>query len=166
MQQSDSGVNPQAKVSEIEKAWLAGIIDGEGSIRIDYPRKEGSCSPRVVVTNNDWAIIEKVADICQRLDCNPHISQRKGKRSWTKDVLILGMTKILILLPAIMPYLTGKKEKQALIMYRFCSSRKGMDVNSLPNRSRSYSSEEIQMVYEIQSAMHTETKPQRLYAKP
>ncbi len=165
MQQSDSGDNQQAKVTEIEKAWLAGIVDGEGSIRIDYPRDKGSASPRVVITNNDWAIIERVVDICQRIGANPHVAQRKGKRSTTKDVLILNMTKLLTFLPAIMPYLTGQKNKQALLLYRFCEQRKQLNVNALPNGKRAYTKEQINIIYEIQAAKHTVTRPQRLNAR-
>jgi len=166
MQQSDSGDNQQAKVTEIEKAWLAGIIDGEGSIRIDYPRTKGSASPRIIVTNNDWAIIEKVVDICQRIGVNPHVAQRKGRRSSTKDVQILNMTKLLTILPAIMPYLTGQKNIQAVLLYRFCEQRKQLDVNSLSNGSRAYTKEQINIIYEVQSAKYVVTKPQRLYARP
>jgi len=165
MQQSESGVNPQAKVTEIEKAWLAGIIDGEGSLRIDYPREKGSASPRIIITNNDWALIEKVVDICQRIGVTPHVAQRKGRRSFTKDVQILNMTKLLTILPAVMPYLTGQKEKQAIILFNFCKQRKELVVNSLSNGDRTYTKEQINMIYEIQNAKHKVTEPQRLYAR-
>lgn len=170
MQESESGVNPQAKVtlevSETQKAWLAGIIDGEGSIRIDYPRRAGNgAAPRVIITNNDWAIIERVADICKGLTCNPHISQRKGKNIQGKDVLILGMQKILRLLPAIIPYLTGQKLKQALLLQKFCEGRAKIDVNSLPNAQRGYSQDDILLIYQIQNLKHEVTKPQRLYTR-
>ena len=34
MQQSDVGDNPQVTVTEAEKGWLAGMIDGEGCIHV------------------------------------------------------------------------------------------------------------------------------------
>jgi len=170
MQQSETGDNQQAKVTEIEKAWLAGIIDGEGSVRIDYPRTQanghGSAQPGIVITNNDWAIIEKTVDICQRIGVNPHVSQRAGKRNTTKDILILGMPKIQKMLVAVLPYLTGQKNKQAILLYRFCEQRMTLDVNALPNRDRVYTQEQINIIWEIKQLRHSVTEPQRLNARP
>ena len=173
MQKSETGDNQQAEVAEIEKAWLAGIVDGEGSIRIDYPRvqtsgnKNGSAQPGVVITNNDWAIIEKAVDICQRIGINPHVSRRAGKRNETKDILVLGMPKIMIFLVAVMPYLTGQKSKQAVLLYRFCEQRKRLgNINLLPNSERAYTQEQIAMVWEIKHIRHSVTEPQRLNARP
>lgn len=171
MQKSDSGDNQQAKATEIEKAWLAGIIDGEGSIRIDYPRvqagqKTGSAQPGVVITNTDWAIIERSVDICQRIGVNPHVSQRHGTRLETKDVLVLGMPKIMVLLTAVMPYLTGNKSKQAILLYRFCEQRRQLDVNTLANRDRAYTQEQISIIWQIKQIRHSVTEPQRLNARP
>src|SRR3990167_8672784 len=105
MQKSKGGDNQQAKATEIEKAWLAGIIDGEGSVRIDYPRiqkagqRNGSAQPGIVITNTDWAIIEKSVDICQRIGVSPHVTTRRpNTHKETKDILILGMPKIMRLL--------------------------------------------------------------------
>lgn len=158
MQESNVADNQQATVTEIEKAWLAGIIDGEGSIRIDYPNgKNASPSPRVVVTNTDKAIIEKVADICKRLDSNPHVQTRNRKESGyrvTKDVLVLGVSKILIVLSAVMPYLTGRKSRQAILLHKFCEGRNKKDVNHLSNSQRMYSKEEISLIYEIKQAKY------------
>ena len=165
MQESASGDNQQVKVTETEKAWLAGIVDGEGSIRIDVPHGKTGASPRVVVTNNDWAIIERVVDIGQRVGANPYVSQRRGKRENTKDVLVLGMRKIPIFLLAILPYLTGQKEKQALLMYRFCEERNKLNVKTLPNDARKYSSRQLGLIQEIKDAKHTVTQPQRLNAR-
>jgi len=172
MQKSEGGDNQQAKVTEIEKAWLAGIIDGEGSIRIDYPRiqragqRNGSAQPGIVITNNDWAIIERCVDICQRMDVSPHVQRRQGNRNETKDVLILGMPKITKTLIAVMPYLTGQKSKQAILLYRFCEQRSKLDVNSLANRDRAYTQEQVNIIWEIKHIRHSVTEPQRAYARP
>ena len=173
MQESKTADNQQAKVTEIEKSWLAGIIDGEGSIRIDYPRiqkagqRSGSAQPGIVITNNDWAIIEKAVDICQRIGITPHVSRRNGNRNKTKDILILGMPKIMKILVAVMPYLTGQKSKQAIVLYRFCEQRVSLgDVNSLANRDRAYTQGQINMIWEIKNIRHLVTQPQRLNARP
>jgi len=158
MQESKVADNQQATVLETEKAWLAGIIDGEGCIRIDYPNgKNSSPSPRVAITNTDFAIIEKAADICQRLECNPYIQtrdRRKDNRRIIKDVLVLRVSKILTVLTAVMPYLTGRKHKQALLLHKFCRIRLAKDVNHLSNKDRTYTKEEIDLIYEIKQAKY------------
>ncbi len=165
MQKSESGDYQQATVTEIEKAWLAGIIDGEGSIRIDYPRDKGSASPRIVITNTDWGIIEKAVDICQRLGVNPHVTLRKSRITECKDILILNMGKLLMFIPHVMPYLTGQKSKQAIMLYEFCQQRKGLNSNSVANGKRAYTKEQMNLIYDIKNAKHAVTKPQRLNAR-
>lgn len=157
MQKSDSGDNQQATITEVEKAWLAGLIDGEGSIRIDYPNgMSHSPSPRIVITNTDFAIIEKAKAICQRMGTNPHISLRKRVNPYrdVKDILVLGISKLTIILNSTMPYLTGRKLNQAKLLYRFCELRMGKDVNSLPNSQRKYSEEEIGLIWKIKDAKY------------
>jgi len=154
MQKSEVADNQQATVSEIEKAWLAGLIDGEGSINCNYPNgKNNSPSPRLTITNTDFELIEKAVSICQRIGGNPHVQEKprtNPKHSKAKDILILGHSKLLKILPAVMPYLTGRKGEAALALYRFCESRalKG-NINKLSNADRLYSEEEISLIFRI-----------------
>jgi len=154
MQKSEVADNQQATVSEIEKAWLAGLIDGEGSITCSYPNgRNNSPSPRLTITNTDFELIEKAVSICQRIGGNPHVHEKprsNPKHSKAKDILILGHAKLLNILPAVLPYMTGRKGKAALYLYRFCESRyaKG-NINKLTNADRLYSEEEINFIFKI-----------------
>ena len=45
-------------LSEVEKAYLAGIVDGEGSIGLWRHRKNQTHSPNVSVANNDLQLLK------------------------------------------------------------------------------------------------------------
>src|ERR1035437_9073884 len=61
-------------VTDFEVGWLAGIIDGEGTIAFSvYPLRHNGkilqdvrVKPQIIVTNTDKCLIEKVADIFGR----------------------------------------------------------------------------------------------------
>jgi len=144
MRQSASADNQQATVSETEKGWLAGIIDGEGCIHIDInPR--GGAHPYLTVTNSNEIIIEKVLDIWHRLGIGARVQTRHKDRNPVKDVQVIGFKRLKPALVAIMPYLVGKTD-EALLLYRFVESRLSLDSNHLPNGERGYSSEELEIV--------------------
>lgn len=71
-------------VTDIELGWLAGVIDGEGTIAFSpYPlRRNGKIiqelriKPQIIVTNTDKALIEKVADIFGRSHIGVHFQTR------------------------------------------------------------------------------------------
>ena len=56
-------------VTDFEIGWLAGIVDGEGTVAFSvYPRQEGGktlqevrVKPQVIITNTDKALIERAA---------------------------------------------------------------------------------------------------------
>jgi hypothetical protein len=53
-----------------------------------------------------------------------------------------------------MPYLTGRKRKQAILLHKFCQLREQKIVNKLPNSKRIYGKEEIDLIYEIKQAKY------------
>jgi hypothetical protein len=148
MQESDSGVNRQATVTEIEKGWLAGIIDGEGCIHIDIDTKGGS-HPYITVTNTNILIIEKVADIWKRLGvgCRVYRFQNKPPRAVKINAMVFGFKRLKPALTAIMPYLVGKKD-EALLLYRFVESRLKVDMHG-PNETRKITNQEMKYILEL-----------------
>lgn len=159
MQQSASGDNQQATVSEAEKGWLAGIIDGEGSLHIDLDTK-GGAHPYLNVTNTDRLIIEKVADVWQRLGIGCRVSFRKGgeydrnpKWNIPGDVMVIGYKRLKPALIAIMPYLVGKSD-QALLMYTFVESRLANFNNHSCNKDKQIKPEEMAIIKTLKDAKH------------
>jgi hypothetical protein len=86
----------------LHPAYLAGIIDGEGSIFPRYHR-----NPHITVSNTSAALIE------QLMRFGGHVQDRKGRGLGTKpaqDWVISG-ERAAIILRACLPYLIVKREK-------------------------------------------------------
>ena len=117
----------ESKVSnlrETERAWLAGIIDGEGSIHItktiERRNKSGfAFHPQLSITNTNVAILSNVKRIAASGSICRSISSShpawKDKYSYTAN-----SKTIRTILPEVLPYLIGKR-KQALLLLKFLS---------------------------------------------
>jgi len=145
MQKSDSADNQQAIVTEAEKGWLAGLIDGEGCIHIDIDPR-GGAHPYLTITNTNFAITEKAVDIWHRLGVGCRVQTRRNNHRWNpvKDVQVIGFKRLKPALIAIMPYLVGKAD-EALLLYRFVESRLSRP-HRLRNGLNGYSPQEMQIV--------------------
>jgi len=150
MQQSNSADNQQ--VSEVEKAWLAGIIDGEGCITISMvPRpkvQKKYYTPVVDIANICPILMAKVIDIINKIGCGKYISMRRfepnrGKRRTAIDVRVMGLMRVPKLLVAVLPYLVSKQE-EALITIRFCQMRLLAD-SPAPKHAIPYTEEEMEL---------------------
>ena len=117
----------------LKLAWLAGIIDGEGSIMI--PRYHRNGNPRygyrVSISNTNVSIINRCKEILDMLQikyCN--YTQDRGKdglrRKITHQIHITNKKGILIVLENIIPHLVGKR-KQAELLNEFLSDWKSTD---------------------------------------
>lgn len=121
--------NQQETVSEKELSWLAGILDGEGSIgisRLMSHRKNPTMTPRISLGNTNPKIIAEVRRIFKKIPVTCFIEKRQqtlGKNWKAAEVLqishIQGAQDIL---KAVTPYLIGKK-LQAEILLSFVDSR-------------------------------------------
>jgi len=153
MQKSDSAVNQQETVSEVEKGWLAGIIDGEGCLHIDIDPRGGS-HPYLTVTNSNKLIIEKAVDIWRRLGVGCRVQTRANQRkNPVQDVQVIGFKRLKPALVAIMPYLVGKAD-EALLLYRFTESRLLKADKHLTNVERAFSVEEMDLIYALKEYKH------------
>jgi len=119
----------QKLFSELEKtesAWLAGIIDGEGSINSyfrDKERRNGKGSNYGIflqIVNSDKDIIDKVVDLCGVKIA--YESQRPNRRKMY-HVTINKTSEIIRILKSIHPYLTGYKQRRAELALEYCISR-------------------------------------------
>lgn len=98
------------ELTEVEKAWLACAIDGEGSIFFD---KEGKY-PVVIVYNTDIKFIEQTSLLMGKSinSWNKHSNGKNTKSHWKTcyQVKVSG-TKCIELLEQIYPYLIIKQQK-------------------------------------------------------
>lgn len=133
----------QATLTEGELGWLAGIIEGEGSITMNVRKKtwkgwEGiGIDLTVSVSNTDGLILEKVADCMRRLTGHePYIIECKKSPVYKADgttylnpktsimnISLGRMGAIVVFLRAIQPYMAGEKVGRARLMITFIERR-------------------------------------------
>lgn len=112
------------KLSVVDRAYLAGLVDGEGSIYVGAfgPHRKRSCYPAFAIGMTDRGIIEWVAGVlgtsvsyvCKRTK-NPtwkdqHFVRLTGKRAQTLCAVLL-------------PYLKVKNQQAKLVLSFPCDAR-------------------------------------------
>lgn len=122
--------NQQAKDTDL--AWLAGIIDGEGSILLGSKGHRGKhlgyhglqIGATIHVTNTCGNIISKCEEILDTLGVSFHVADKTTPSNKTQvwRIDISKMSEIQTLLEAIMPFLISKIG-QAKIVHRFVVRR-------------------------------------------
>jgi len=148
--------NPQRKVSEIEIAWLAGFIDGEGSIGLKVQKymrgkKVFYVAPYVHICNTHLATLDYVDYILKGLHIGHYFQWAKPHRypHGKKDVseykplwrlMIDGMKRCKPLLLALIPYIVTKLDDAKLVM-EFIESREASHYKHLP-----YTEKELRII--------------------
>lgn len=112
-------------VLNVELAYLAGLVDGEGTITLDRNgnrRLSGVTGLQavVLVTNTNEAIIQRTINIIKAIGVNPFVkAQEAGKYKRNKRiywVTVSGLVKTAKVLNAIKPYLVGKIGQAQLLL--------------------------------------------------
>jgi len=131
----------KTELTEWEKGYLAGIIDGEGSISISDNGPQGTHGPRISVGSTSLKLIRWLNDkICPAM-YPVHSTNPLGK----KCIYIWETHKTGIVrdfLKTLLPFLIIKK-KQAEAMLEFCECRAKSAWGS------GYSKQEIQLINEL-----------------
>jgi len=116
--------------TEVELAWLAGIVDGEGTVGISRTNNKTQAHPYLrphfQVVNTDMRIIDKTAQIIRDI-VGKRVSvvvSNKGGKGCKRGYRIKVSTQweLLLLLPTLMPHLVAKRE-QAELAIEFCKRR-------------------------------------------
>ena len=111
--------------SNVRLAWLAGIIDGEGTVRMyrchDKRNGHSYIKADVRITNTNAAIIvESVATLRAITGCDDDVSVYPSVTPKNKKdcfhVQIRRREAIAKILEAIIPYLIGKKEQARIVL--------------------------------------------------
>lgn len=107
---------------QVRLAWLAGIIDGEGTISVEINRRATrkvlvEFQAFIQVVNCDQKIIDECQAIANTLGVNGYVWEQR--RAGRKNLTILrfsGYTRGRKVLQAILPYLVGKREQATLFL--------------------------------------------------
>ena len=159
--------NPQAKSEEL--AWLAGILDGEGSFLFLDNGHKGSYKgknvvPVIYITNTCGEIIDYSVSIMTKIGFNPRVytKQYRAKETW-RPAFRIDVNKyshMAMLIEAILPYLRSKGG-QARLMMRFLKAREGRLHTRLDDECYAVLDEYFEIY-----AYRVHSKPQRLNAAP
>lgn len=115
---------------EVDLAWLAGIIDGEGNLHAAVQEKNSGdgrlrfLSPKVRITNTDVRMIQRVSEIYARENLTffyalNKVSRYKNKKPTWRDQLEItiasqaGVRKVLQL---VIPYLVNKRTYASIFL--------------------------------------------------
>ena len=117
--------------------WLAGIIDGEGTITIT-PRKrtDGTCKHEgfqvsVRVANTDLAMIRKIEELTKRMiGSTGYVLERRPNRCKKQYYWMIASRQALVLLKLVKPYLVTKSPQAriAIELQERISTRQGYNV--------------------------------------
>lgn len=124
-------------------AWLAGIIDGEGSIslilRPDQNKKV--FKPVITIVNTDRGIINKCKQIFDELNVGVWIQLRKFDKYYknSQDIYqmtISGIKRFHKIAPYIIPNLSSVRKEKVQIIYDWCSYRLTIPNSSLVSKKQ------------------------------
>ena len=155
--------NQQVRLDEL--AWLAGVIDGEGTINITKKlgskkraRKDGTRKMNywvfLQVTNTNEQLILKVIEIMKKLNANPYVWEKKDTDKWKKayQLSLQRMVKVKRVVEKINPYLIAKK-RQAELVLKFIDSRLSKFQKG-KGKTNPYTEEEMKWINEIKRLNH------------
>ena len=113
-------------MTNVEKAYLAGIIDGEGTVTLTRRHKNQTPSPQISVSNTDLELLEYIQHVtnCGRIQAKKK-SQSHHQQSWHWQTHSVSAS--LHILEEIRPFLRVKKQQADLIIkhYKEVTPRNG-----------------------------------------
>lgn len=118
--------------SQTEIAWLAGFLDGEGTIGLHRANSKKwphpYLAPHLQAPNTDLRLIERARDIIERITgVRPWrvvASKAAGRCKMSWRFMVKSQRQLAVLLPALIPHLISKHE-QAEIVLQFVLRREG-----------------------------------------
>jgi len=120
-------------MQDTDLAWLAGIMEGEGTFAIYHQvRKTSKNGPSgqlrgcVSLTNTDPTLINKAYEIFMSLGVEMHIHEYKNKKGSTRpvyDMQTAQQSKVKLICEKLLPFLYGEKKAKAEMLLRFVTKR-------------------------------------------
>ncbi len=128
-------------ITQFELGWLAGIIDGEGSITIC--KRGQTFVPTIKMANTSKVLVDKYCELLDKLDISYQCygRQKEGNRKYQWDVCIDSRPRVYKALSAIQDLLIAK-QKQATKVVEWIESR-GLDLRG------PYTEDQLNMIKNI-----------------
>lgn len=106
-------IEPKCEVSDPERAYLAGIIDGEGCVSATYHKSSQAWTCYVTISNTDYRLIEWLDErwIATQCRMRPGTGGHKPTYGWT-----VTNARVYPVLVAALPFLVLKREQADLVM--------------------------------------------------
>lgn len=110
------------KLSQTERAWLAGVIDGEGSIFISLAanpayRRGFFYRPQLLVSNSDRQFLIRISEVIG--EGTVHRAKKGDDRTRTRWEYVATAGVLRTVLPQILPYLIVKREQAKTMLDYF-----------------------------------------------
>ncbi len=139
-------------IKKTDLAWLAGVIDSDGSIGFESGRKTGSnITVRVTVTNTDDVLISEVLRIYSILGISNYCKKRKKfgndghNRKPIYDLQVHRLREVRDILNLVIPFMHSKRRKAELAV-EFCNIRISKREKVTRNADARYGVEEHSIV--------------------
>jgi hypothetical protein len=109
-----------SNIPNIDQAYLAGFIDGEGTITLSRRQRNGNRQLAITISNNERGILEWIRNLTGvGTIISKKIYSKKHNQSYTYHIL---NRQALSLIKQITPYLRGYKKKRAkLVLEKYLS---------------------------------------------
>jgi len=107
------------ELTDTQKAYIAGIIDGEGCISMSKIKSRNSTSirARIMIANANTLLLDWLYEVTGIGAIHEHCNDRNNKRGWKKQRIWTIYTKQGVeLLRAILPYLIIKQRQAKLFI--------------------------------------------------
>jgi hypothetical protein len=104
---------------ELDLAWLAGLIDGEGCLTTHFwndkkaPTRPKTLICSLVVSNSNKLALEKAQQIYESIGVKSHLimGKRENRKFWVGSLSIRGNYNLSTIIPRLLPYLVIKKDQ-------------------------------------------------------
>jgi hypothetical protein len=106
------------QISREEAAWMAGIIEGEGSFmfaRHSLTHGKKTLRACISVTNTDCKLLRSVSQIWFKLGCKFYYQLKKTKKGFAMSIVSYGKESTNKIIDLILPYLKSKIEQAELL---------------------------------------------------
>ena len=151
---------------ETNLAWLAGIMEGEGTFSIYHQKRSNTDSDQlratISLTNTDPYLINKAYEIFKAIGIEMHIHEYKNKKGSTRpvyDMQTAKQTDVKTACEALLPYLFGEKKAKAEMLLRFVTKRLTKLGENRDTRQGRYDEEDWQQFHDFRSPQTTREAP-------